>query len=488
MTVETLVANAHKAYRSWSRAPRETRALALEAIADGLVANSEKLVAIAREETNLRLDRLTAELHRTSFQLRLFAEVLRDGVYLDVRIDEKNPDWATGPRPDLRRTNQALGPVVIFAASNFPFAFSVAGGDTASAIAAGCAVILKAHNGHPELSRETAAVVTSALHNVGAPEHLFQLIESRADGIAVLQAPEIKAGAFTGSIPAGRALFDIATSRPEPIPFFGELGSLNPVFVTKQAALHRENQIALEYLSNITLGSGQFCTKPGIIVVPRDSGLSQAIATAALPEGQKLLNERIHQGYVDTLQELQQHTAIELLAQGDEPYDTAPGPTVLSTTATAILDNYEEICRECFGPTGLVVTYEDEAEMLAFARILDGQLTATICGEENDEIVAPLLDELREKAGRVLWNQWSPGAAVTYAQQHGGPYPATTAVSSTAIGTAAIYRFLRPVAYQGFPQQFLPEELRDKPQTPLLRRVNGVVGGVENQHSKYKPL
>lgn len=488
MTVAALVANSYAAYRQWSRATREQRAQALGAIAAELLANEPELVSLAHTETHLGVERLQTELKRTAFQLEMFAEVLRDGVYLDVRIDEPNPDWATGPRPDLRRTNHAVGPVVIFAASNFPFAFSVAGGDTASALAAGCAVILKAHNGHPELSRETAKIVVKALASVGAPTHLFQLIETREEGIAALQAPLVKAGAFTGSIPAGRALFDIAAGRPEPIPFYGELGSLNPVFVTRAAVAARASEIASGFIAAMTLGSGQFCTKPGVLVVPENSALISEIVKAALPAGQQMLNERIHQGYVEVLNVLSAHPAVSVLVAGAEPRAAAPEPTVLTTCAQDFITNYEEIARECFGPTALLVTYSDEAEMVQLAAALDGQLTATIHGEVTDSIVPQLLDELREKAGRVLWNQWSPGAAVTYAQQHGGPYPATTAANSTAIGTAAIYRFLRPVAYQGFPEQLLPEELRTNLETEILRRVNGVVTGVENQRSKYKQL
>lgn len=475
MTLAETVEKAYAAYRVWSRTAREERAAALEAIAAALDGAAAELVPLAHRETHLTSERLTGELARTTYQLRIFAEVLREGAYLDVRIDEQDANWHTGPRPDLRRTMQALGPVIVFAASNFPFAFSVAGGDTASALAAGCSVILKAHAGHPELSERTAQLVTAALRSVNAPEGLFQLITTREDGVAALQHPLVKAGAFTGSIPAGRALFDIAVSRPEPIPFFGELGSLNPVFVTAQAAQLRAASIAEGYIAAMSLGSGQFCTKPGILFAP--AGFAQHITELVTPAPQELLNSRIHEGYVATLNDLLQHSAVQVLVSGEQQTAFAPSPTILHTRAEDFLADFANLGVECFGPASLLVTYQSEEQLLACAAVFDGQLTATIVGEESDAIVPALLDELREKAGRILWNQWSPGAGVTYAQQHGGPYPATTAVSSTAVGTAAIYRFLRPVAYQNFPQQFLPQELRNTTEAALPRRINGVISG-----------
>lgn len=472
--VDQVVEQAYKAFRLWSRTPRSTRARTLVAVANALDAHSEQLIATAREETHLPEPRLAGELKRTSFQLRLFSETLLEGSYLDVRVDHADSDWPMGaPRPDLRRTSQALGPVVVYAASNFPFAFSVAGGDTASALAAGASVILKAHAGHPELSRETATVVINALNEAGAPEGLFTLVESREEGLQVLRDPRVKAGSFTGSIPGGRALYDVAVSRPEPIPFYGELGSVNPTFVTVSASQGRAEEIADGFRSSFTMGSGQFCTKPGVIVLPEGSAIIDLLRSSPLPAGQPMLNARIRSGYSEVLNDLSSHESVEVLVQGADPYGENPSPTLLLTSSVNLLADRENIFRECFGPTALIVTYRDEQELVRIAEAIDGQLTATIIAEENEPIVPALVDELREKAGRILWNQWPTGVSVTHAQQHGGPYPATTASSTTSVGTAAIYRFLRPVSFQGFPQALLLDELTESPAAPLVRRIDG---------------
>ena len=449
------------------------RARLLDAVADALDANADELVPVAQAETHLAEARLRGELQRTTFQLRLFAEVLRDGAYLDARIDHADPAWPMGaPRPDLRRVKIPLGPVVVFAASNFPFAFSVAGGDTASALAAGCPVLLKAHSGHLRLSRLTANVVASALAAAGAPEGTFALITGTAAGSAALADPRVKAGSFTGSIPGGRALFDIASSRPEPIPFYGELGSNNPVFVTEAAAATRGQEIAEGFVSSFTLGAGQFCTKPGTLFVPARSGLAEALRGAALPAAAPLLNERIQAGYVDVLGTLQRNPRLKVLAEGTSSLADPPTPTLLLTSAADMLAEPHALQTECFGPTAVVVEYDDESQLVPLAETFEGQLTATIQGTETCEVTG-LVEVLSRKAGRVLWNQWPTGVSVTYAQQHGGPYPATTAVTSTSVGTAAIERFLRPVAYQGFPQHLLPEALREDNPLGVSRLIDG---------------
>jgi NADP-dependent aldehyde dehydrogenase len=380
------------------------------------------------------------------------------------------------PRPDLRRQLEPIGPVVVFSASNFPFAFSVAGGDTASALAAGCSVILKAHSGHPRLSAATGEVVAAALTEAGAPEGLFAVIFGTQAGRDALADPRIKAGSFTGSIPGGRALFDIASSRPEPIPFYGELGSVNPAFVTKAAAERRKEEIAAGFAGSFSMSAGQLCTKPGVLFVPADSDLPELIANQNLPEPAPLLNPRIQSGYIEALQGVSNHPAVQTLRLSEGSLQDPPAPTILQTTATALIADPENIFTECFGPTALVVTYEDDSELLDVARVIEGQLTATIQGEDNDD-VAELVRLLAKKAGRVIWNSWPTGVSVTYAQQHGGPYPATTSVTSTAVGTAAINRFLRPVAYQGFPQHLLPETLQDANPLSVPQRINGVAGG-----------
>ena len=477
--VKEIVAAAAGCAGTWAGLDRSARSQALRAVADQLDAAADELVPIGVRETNLGEPRLRSELRRTTFQLRMFAEVVDDGAYLDVRIDHADPDWPMGaPRPDLRRILQPIGPVLVFAASNFPFAFSVAGGDTASALAAGCPVVVKAHPGHPDLSAATADHVQQALANAGAPPGVFGLISGTDAGVAALRAPEIKAASFTGSIAGGRALFDVASQRPDPIPFYGELGSVNPVFVTEGAAASRPEAIVSEFIASFTLGAGQFCTKPGVLLVPRDSAIVERLADAELPKAAPLLNPRIQEGYVKTLDELASQSSVSVLRSGDADADLGadpPGPTLLTTAAADLLadlrEGRDEVFRECFGPTTLVASYDNEDELLAVAEAIDGQLTASIIGTDDDPVVAPLRDALALKAGRVLWNSWPTGVSVTYAQQHGGPYPATTAPTTTSVGTDAIARFLRPVAYQGFPPHLLPAALRDD--TDLPRLING---------------
>ena len=471
--LDRILAAAHRAARPWGNLRPAARADVLDQVADALEAHAQELIRLAVEETHLTGTRLTMELKRSTFQLRLFGQLLRDGGYLDARIDHADPGWPMGaPRPDLRRSYRPIGPVLVFAASNFPFAFSVAGGDTASALAAGNPVVLKAHPGHPRLSERTASVVLEALKRSEAPEGVFSLIAGVEAGRQALQDPRIKAASFTGSIPGGRALMDIAVSRPEPIPFYGELGSNNPVFVTPAAAAARGQAIADEFIDSFTLGAGQFCTKPGMIFVPAASGIVEHLRSAALPDAVKLLNDHIQSGFRRRLHDLSSHDSVQVLVQGPHPLADSPSPTLLFTTAEHIFTAPRELEAECFGPAAVVVEYEDTAQLVPLAKTFEGQLTATIHGEA-DEAVADLAEVLAEKAGRVLWNQWPTGVSVTYAQQHGGPYPATTSPHSTSVGTAAIERFLRPVAYQGFPQHLLPEELQDANPLGAPRMVNG---------------
>lgn len=470
--LERILASADRAAGELRRAARSVRAGYLRAIADALDAAANALVPIAQRETHLPEGRLRGELQRTTFQLRLFAETVIEGRYLDARVDHADGDWPMGaPRPDLRRTRIPLGAVVVFSASNFPFAFSVAGGDTASAIAAGCPVIVKAHSGHLELSRATAEVVSEALSAADAPQGVFAIVFGTEAGRALVQDRRVKAAGFTGSIPGGRALFDLAQSRHDPIPFYGELGSNNPVFVTAAADQARGGEIAKELIASFTLGAGQFCTKPGTVFVPRGSKMLEALRRAVLPGGAPMLNERIREGYVGSVQGLQQSGAAVVNA-GADPLGEFPSPTVHLVSAAEVLASPATLLEECFGPSTLVIETDSDADYVELAVAFEGQLTASIHAEEGERLDA-LVDALAVKAGRVLWNQWPTGVSVTYAQQHGGPYPASTASGSTSVGTAAIERFLRPVAFQGFPQTHLPDELRDEPAHPVPRLVDG---------------
>lgn len=471
--LDTILGAAARAYKKLRLADRDTRALYLEAIADGLDAAGDELVPIAQRESNLPEGRLRGELKRTTFQLRLFAEVVRDGSYLGARIDHADPDWPMGAaRPDLRRIQLPLGPALVFAASNFPFAFSVAGGDASSALAAGCPVVIKAHDAHPELSQRTSEVVINSLDQAGAPEGTFGVIFGTEAGRQAVQDPRIRACGFTGSIGGGRALFDLATGRPDPIPFYGELGSNNPIFVTPAADRARGAEIAEEFIGSFTAGSGQFCTKPGTLVLPRGSKVLKELRQAELPASAEMLNENIRSGYVASVEQLQQ-SGVEVFNSGDEPFGEVPSPILHYAQPQTVLDDPEATLGECFGPSSLITEYDSTDELLALARAFEGQLTAGVQAEDNDglEVLEQLVEIMAQMAGRVMWNQWPTGVSVTYAQQHGGPYPASTASSSTSVGTAAIERWLRPVAFQGFPQTLLPAELRDSSEVPQM--LNG---------------
>lgn len=448
------------------------RAQLLRAAAAALDAAAGELVPIAQRETSLPEARLTGEVARSSGQLRLFADALEDGSYLEVIIDTADPDAKPIPRPDLRRMLVPLGPVLVFAASNFPFAFSVPGGDTASALAAGAPVVVKAHPGHPELSQRTGDVLVEALRAAGAPEGTLAVIHGMEIGSSALKDPRITAASFTGSIPGGRALLDIASSRPVPIPFYGELGSLNPVFVTPAATAARGGAIAEGYVGSFTLGAGQFCTKPGLLFLPEGHGLEGKLVDAVratAPAG--MLNDRIKQGHASVRDRLIGLGAVRTLVEGDP---SAVAPTLLATTAKELLADPESLLRECFGPTSIVVEYSGTEELLAAAEAFEGNLTATVHAEDADTpTLPPLLNRLRERAGRIVFNGWPTGVAVASAMHHGGPWPATTASIHTSVGTTAIRRFLRPVCYQNTPQELLPEVLRDGNPLSVPRRVNG---------------
>ena len=461
-----------------SMAPHQ-RAECLRAVANALDASRDMLVTQAMAESHLGRDRLVGEVGRTTFQLRLFADVVDEGSFLRVCIDRADPQWPPGPRPELRRMMVPLGPVVVFAASNFPFAFSVAGGDTASALAAGCPVVLKAHPGHPVLSDMTAELVSAALLGAGAPPGTFGLIHGDDAGRAAVTSEVIAAGAFTGSLGAGRALFDLAAARPRPIPFFAEMGSLNPVFVTRQAMAARGTAILAEYATSFTLSAGQFCTKPGLLFIPAgsidDAGLADALL--AHQDGAPLLNGHIQEGFVERLHALQGQRAVRSVVVGDRADATSPTPSLLATSAATVIADPDAVLFECFGPASVVVDYASDAEALRAAEAFGGQLTATVHGEANDDQAEALVGVLADRAGRVIWNGWPTGVSVTEAMVHGGPYPATTAPSSTSVGTAAIERFLRPVAFQSLPDRLLPPALQDANPLALPRRVNGAREG-----------
>lgn len=451
------------------------RAEYLTAIANALDAATAELVQIAVAETHLPAAKLTAEVTRTTGQLRLFASVVTDGGYLEAIIDHAAPE-AVPPRPDLRRFLVPLGPVAVYSASNFPFAFSVAGGDTASALAIGCPVIVKAHPGHAELSRRTAEIVLAALAEAGAPEGTFGLVEGFEAGLELIQDPRITAGAFTGSLVGGRALFDLASGRPAPIPFYGELGSLNPVVITPQAMAKSRDRLAVELAASFTNGVGQFCTKPGVVLVPADSGFEQALAAAAANTvGGPMLNERIARSFPQGLGRIAAHPSVTVL-YGDPHQDTSDGsgsPVVLTSTAAAVAAEPDQLLEECFGPMTFIVSYRDEAERDAALAGIEGSLTATIHGGADEDLTS-LTTLLSAKAGRVLFDGWPTGVAVTWSQHHGGPWPSTTSLH-TSVGATAVRRFQRPVTFQDAPARVLPAALQDDNPLGIPRRLNGTI-------------
>lgn len=467
------VAAATAAAREWAEAAPAARARALETVADALEAERTELVALADAETHLGTPRLNGELTRTTFQLRLFAEQVRAGEFLDVRIDRADPQWPTGPRPELRRYRTAIGPVLVFAASNFPFAFSVAGGDTASAWAAGCPVVVKAHPGHPELSRRTAEIINRAMAKAGAPDRVLGLIEGQQAGVDALRHPALRAAAFTGSERGGLALARIAADRPVPIPFYGELGSVNPVVVTRAAARARGTEIAHGYAGSLTLGAGQFCTNPGLLFVPADGDLvDEVVRLLREVPAAPMLGPWISEAYVDGARRLAEQPGTRVLLWPDD--ETAAGPRLLAMDLASFAAGTETAAKECFGPLGLVVTYERPEDLADVVATLPGQLTASLHGEPREAAeLAGLTAALAERSGRVLWNEWPTGVSVTHAMQHGGPFPATTVPTTTSVGTAAVERFLRPVAYQSWPQSLLPPPLRDDNPWGVPQRVRG---------------
>jgi NADP-dependent aldehyde dehydrogenase len=472
---------ATRAAKAAAAASDVDRAAWLHAVADALDTNVTELVAIADSETRLGTARLTGEVARTTAQLRLFATVITEGSYLEAVIDHADPA-ATPPKPDLRRLLKPIGPVAVFSASNFPFAFSVAGGDTASALAVGCSVIVKAHSGHPRLSERTAEIVTGALAAAGAPEGLFALVSGREAGTALVQDPAIKAVGFTGSIPGGRALFDLAVSRPEPIPFYGELGSLNPVVITAQAVEARAAELAAGLAGSFTLGAGQFCTKPGLVFIPAGTGFPARLAEAAKDKGAApMLTERIAEAYPDGLRSVASLTdatgaaAVEVVSGSVEQDAATNGaaPVIFRTTATHVLERPQELLEECFGPTTLLIEYSGPDQLSEVLALVPGSLTATVHAQP-DEDVSGLVEQLAGLAGRVLFDGWPTGVAVNWAQQHGGPYPATTSLF-TSVGATAVRRFQRPVAYQDAPETVLHPALREANPLGIPRRVDGVL-------------
>lgn len=468
--VEAAVATASSAEAALASTTIPERATMLRAVADRIDAAAGELVPIAQRESHLPTERLTGEVGRTTGQLRFLADVVVDGLWLGATIDTADPA-APALRPDVRSLRVPLGPALVFAASNFPFAFSVAGGDTAAALAAACPVVLKIHPGHPELSARVAELVQEVFGDA------FVTISGVDAGRAAIVDPRVKVAAFTGSTAGGRALFDLAAGRADPIPFYGELGSVNPAFVAPRAAQQRSAEIAAGFVASFTLGTGQFCTKPGLLFVPKGSGLlADVVATAQTSGPAPMLGSWVADGHAARLDQLRESPGIRVALEGADVDGTEASATVLATTLAELLGGPRHLVEECFGPTAIVVEYDDLAELVAAADAIGGTLTASLHAEPDEgAAVQPLADALQRLAGRVVWNGWTTGVRVSWAMQHGGPWPASTFAGSTSVGAASIGRFLRPIAYQSAPDASLPPALRDHNELGILRRVDGVL-------------
>jgi 2,5-dioxopentanoate dehydrogenase len=472
---------AGEAFEVYSKLLGKERGRFLRHVAGGIEAIVPELVERANRETALPEARLKGEAARTINQLRLFAQVVEEGSWVNARIDPAQPDRKPAPRSDIRSMMRPLGPVAVFGASNFPLAFSVAGGDTAAAFAAGCPVIVKAHHAHPGTSELVGQVIARSVKECGLPAGVFALLYGAGSeiGAALVDHPRVKAVGFTGSLAGGKALMQRAAARPEPIPCFMEMSSVNPVFVLPEALRTRGAQIAGGLFGSFTLGVGQFCTKPGLVFLPRNEDADAVVAelTAQVEKAgaATMLTEGISKSYRAGVAGRKAHGGVETAAQAESKGTGACGaaPVVFQIAGSELLRN-PELAGEVFGPSTLVIRYESHEEMLKLARSLEGQLTATLHGTEADlAAFGDLILILEQKAGRLVVNGFPTGVEVCHAMVHGGPYPATSDSRATSVGTYSIYRFVRPVCFQDFPQATLPDELKNENPLGIWRLVDG---------------
>jgi len=456
----------------------EQRAVFLEAIADELDALGDDFVASVCRETALPTGRIQGERGRTSGQMRLFAKMLRRGDFLGARIDRALPDRQPLPRVDLRQMRIGIGPVAVFGASNFPLAFSTAGGDTAAALAAGCPVVVKAHSGHMLTAEAVADAILRAAERTGMPAGVFNMVYGGGVGEWLVKHPAIQAVGFTGSLRGGNALCRMAAERPQPIPVFAEMSSINPVILLPEALRTRGETIARELAASVTIGCGQFCTNPGLIIGQRSAAFSafveQLKAQITDQPAQTMLNRGTLASYRKGLEHLHGHPGIRHLA-GAAQGDGQAQPQLFAADARLLLEGDELLQEEVFGPATVLVEVEDQAQLRAALQALRGQLTATLIGEQEELLANAWLGELlQDKVGRVLINGYPTGVEVCDAMVHGGPYPATSDSRGTSVGSLAIDRFLRPVCFQNYPDELLPAALRDANPLGVMRLVDGV--------------
>jgi NADP-dependent aldehyde dehydrogenase len=471
---------ATKAFVELKQTSSLERAEFLETIADEIVNLGDALIERAQLETALPKARLEGERGRTCTQLRLFAEVLREGSWVNAIIDTANPDRAPLAKPDTRSMNIAIGPVVVFGASNFPLAFSVAGGDTASALAAGCPVIVKAHPAHPGTSELVAGAIIKAVKKCNFPNGTFSLIQGSTHqiGESLVKEPLVKAVGFTGSLNAGRALYNIATSRPVPIPFYGELGSINPVFLLDTDNEFNSDKFTTDYVASLTMGVGQFCTNPGLLIIQKsdelDEILQQIHGQIEKSVSGTLLTKNIQTSLNYGMEQIQKQKGVSLLAKNEVCNSFAGSNNAIFTVSAEEFIGNPLLQEELFGPVSLIVVCDNKIQISQVASVLHGQLTATIHTQMNDvEFVQDLTNQLTNIAGRVLFNSYPTGVEVCRSMVHGGTYPATTDSRSTSVGTQAIYRFTRPVCFQDTPQNILPKALKNDNPLSIYRMIDG---------------
>jgi NADP-dependent aldehyde dehydrogenase len=478
--VEKAVQLASSAVESYRRTAPKLKATFLREIAENIESLGDVLVLRATSETALPAARIRGEAARTCYQLRLFAELVEEGSWVDARIDKADPNRQPLRKPDVRSMLVPLGPVVVFCASNFPLAFSVAGGDTASALASGNPVIVKAHRAHPGTAELVGLAICDAVRTLDLPEGVFSLLFGRGEeiGMQLVRHPQIKAGGFTGSRSGGLTLMNAAAARPEPIPFYAEMSSVNPVFILPGALEETEEQIAAGLHASVTLGAGQFCTKPGLVFIPEaasSTGFVKRLKEIVSSTAEfTLLTNRISSAYREGASALSQNATVDALVQHDNASSNCNVSAALFQTEASSFLADPGLSVEVFGPATLLVTYADPKQLIEIARSLEGQLTATIHAADAESVlVNELLEVLEKKAGRIVFNGFPTGVEVGHAMVHGGPFPATSDGRSTSVGTRAVFRFVRPVCYQDAPEAVLPDELRNANSSGIWRLVDG---------------
>ncbi|MGN6342863.1 MAG: aldehyde dehydrogenase (NADP(+)) [Ginsengibacter sp.] len=477
--VNRVIRKASDIFETYKRVPVQKRILFLEKIAEELSISGPTLISTTNKETSLPQKRLEGERERTINQINMFVNLLKEGSWVNAIIDPAQPNRLPFPKPDTRQMQIPLGVVGVFGASNFPYAFSVAGGDTISALAAGCPVVFKAHSGHPLTSELVGQCILKAARSAEMPEGVFSLLHGSGQeiGTAIVKHPLVKAIAFTGSFLGGKSIYDTAVKRPEPIPVYAEMGSVNPVFILPGILHNNSLNVAKTLADSNILGVGQFCTNPGIIIKTKSKDIDQFVNDytmyASNLQGGKMLTERIYQAFSEGIDFLQNHKEVKLLCKGKGENENWAIPHVFEVSGESFLQN-KDLCEEVFGPSATIVIADDKEQLNEIARSFMGQLTVSVWAAESDfEEYSELFQLLENKAGRLMVNNVPTGVEVTHAMVHGGPFPATTNSKATSVGSRSIYRFTRPFCYQNFPQELLPDALKNNNSLQIWRLVDG---------------